>query len=354
MRMVTSAMSLFRTTAYFFALSLLYAHADATDGRLDIYWIDVEGGAATLIVTPAGESVLIDTGLPKVRQVQRIADTIKRVAKLDHLDHLIISHYDIDHHGGAAGLAKLVPVKTLYDNGKDFAGRVNDPGEAYWKLECDKRVVVNPGDKIPLAQRDRSGSPAVVLDCIATRREFIEPPGDAPTNSELCAGAKRKDEDRSENRNSMVFILAVGGFRFYNATDLTWNLEEKLVCPVDLVGPVDVCQVTHHGLDRSNNPLVWRTIKPTVAVMNNGATKGCATEVVENLRATPSIKAIFQLHKHQRPSGAANNTEPKRIANTEKGKAGNLVKLSVSPAGDSYTVRIPATGHEETFETRAK
>ena len=31
---------------------------------LDIYWIDMEGGSGTLIVTPAGESILVDTGNP--------------------------------------------------------------------------------------------------------------------------------------------------------------------------------------------------------------------------------------------------------------------------------------------------
>ena len=326
--------------------------AGKADGRLDIYWIDVEGGAATLIVTPAGESILIDTGLPKLRQVKRIADTIKEVAKLEQLDHLIISHYDIDHHGGAAGLAKLIPVKTLYDNGRDFAGRVNNPGPEYFALKCDKRITVDPGYTFPLKPAEASAK--IGLSCIATRREFIDPPDGAPVNPEVCAGKRAKSEDRSENRNSMVLVLSLGDFRFYNATDLTWNLEEKLVCPVDLVGPVDVCQVTHHGLDRSNNPLVWRTIKPTVAIMNNGPTKGCATEVVENLRATESIKAIFQVHKNQRKDGAKNNTGMERIANTEKGKAGNLIKLSVAPDGDSYTVSIPATGHSETFETRNK
>lgn len=152
----------------------------------------------------------------------------------------------------------------------------------------------------------------------------------------------------------MVLILSLGEFRFYNATDLTWNLEENLVCPVDLIGPIDVCQVTHHGLDYSNNPLVWNTIKPTVSIMNNGPTKGCAPEVFKNLKNTSSIKAMFQMHKNQRADGKENNTEIRRIANIEKGKAGNLIKLSVSPSGDNYTISIPSTGHKETFETRSK
>ncbi len=337
--------------------SMLFAGwslADEKDRRLDIYWIDVEGGAATLIITPVGESILIDTGLPKMTQVKRIAETVKEVTEHDRIDHLIISHYDIDHHGGAAGLAKLLPVRNLYDNGKGFEGQVNDPGEAYWNLKCDKKHVVEIGQELTIGQSSAADAKPVVLRCVATRRKFAPPVAGnlAKKNTTICEGEKKqKAADKSENRNSMVLVLSMGGFRFYNATDLTWNLEEKLVCPYDIVGPVDVCQVTHHGLDRSNNPLVWQTIKPTVAIMNNGARKGCAPEVVKNLRGTDSIKAIFQLHKNQRPDQGEFNTEPKRIANTEKGKAGNLIKLSVAKSGDSYTVSLPATGYEETFKT---
>ena len=34
------------------------------DRGLEIIWVDVEGGAATLIIAPSGESLLIGTGYP--------------------------------------------------------------------------------------------------------------------------------------------------------------------------------------------------------------------------------------------------------------------------------------------------
>jgi len=55
---------------------------------LDIYWIDVEGGAATLIVSPTGESLLVDTGFPGDRDAQRIAQAVV-TAGLSHIDHFI-------------------------------------------------------------------------------------------------------------------------------------------------------------------------------------------------------------------------------------------------------------------------
>src|SRR5689334_15412803 len=78
--------------------------------NLDIYWIDVEGGAATLIVTPAGESMLIDTGWQvDDRDAKRIFKAVQD-AGLSKIDYLVISHFHADHVGGLAALTKMVPV----------------------------------------------------------------------------------------------------------------------------------------------------------------------------------------------------------------------------------------------------
>jgi competence protein ComEC len=129
-------------------------------------------------------------------------------------------------------------------------------------------------------------------------------------------------------------------------------MEKKLVCPHNLIGKVDVYQVTHHGLDASNNPLVLQTIEPRVAIMNNGTTKGCAPEVFANLQDTKSIQQVYQVHKNLRPDGSKNNVADEFIANTEKDCKGNYIRLSVAPDTKSYTVSIPANKHEKTFQTR--
>jgi hypothetical protein len=337
--------------AIFFA-AFGIGHAGAAEGRLEIYWIDVEGGAATLIVTPAEQSVLIDSGNPGFRDADRIVKTATKEAGLRKIDFLITTHYHGDHFGGAATLSGLMPIGVVYDNGV-FENMPDNPGKEYFSFKCDERVVIQPGDKLPLAQRE--GSPAIELICLAARQSFVSPEQvGATANEEIGKKHRPKERDGSDNANSIVMRLSLGQFRFFDAGDLTWNQEARLVHPFDLVGPVDVYQVTHHGLDSSNNPAVLETLRPTVAIMNNGPTKGCLPEVFANLKETKSLKALYQGHKNVRPDGAVNNAPDEFIANRTEPCEANIIKLSVAPGGETYTVSIPANKHEATYETTAK
>ncbi|MEX2142479.1 MAG: MBL fold metallo-hydrolase [Pirellulales bacterium] len=324
------------------------AVAGKNDGRLDIYWIDVEGGAATLIVTPAGESVLIDTGNPGVRDPERIFETAVKTAGLREINHLIVTHYHRDHFGGASQLAKLIPIRTVYDNA-EFEGQREFPTQDYKDFKAEKRVQIKPGDGLKLTQPEGNGA-NLVFRCLATRQQ-VHKTGTAAEN-ECCKDAQRKPIDLSDNANSVVMLLEFGPFRFFDGGDLTWNIEEKLVCPVNLVGKVDVYQSTHHGLDQSNNDVLVKSLEPIVAVFNNGTTKGCEPMSFATLKETPSVKAIYQVHKNLRPDGATNNAPDEFIANHEKECKGNHIKLSVAPDGKNYTVFVPATKHERTYTVR--
>lgn len=319
---------------------------------LELYWVDAEGGAATLIVTPSGESVLIDSGNPN-RDAKRIAKAAQD-AGVKRIDHLVTTHFHIDHYGGAAELATMLPIGTVYDNGIPEKNPDNPADtEAFQKsirpyreMKAEKRVVLHPGEKIPLRQTPEM--PALELRCIGAMQKTITDGGAKGTD---CDKAVAKPKDTSDNANSVVLLLRFGNFKMFDGGDLTWNNEAQLVCPENLPGQVDIYDVDHHGLDISNNPLLVHALQPTVAIMSNGTTKGCGAETFKTLKNSPSIKAIYQIHRNLR-ADSENNTEREHIANLETQCSENYIKVSVDRSGKSYTVSIPAQGHSKTFQTR--
>jgi competence protein ComEC len=322
------------------------AWAGAKDKKLDIYWVDVEGGAATLIVTPTGESVLVDAGNPGGRDPQRIHKVATEVAGLKQIDHLVVTHLHGDHYGGVAELAELMPVKTLYENGIETAPeseKNNKNVPAFRAAKVAKRVAVKAGDKLPVK--------GVTLLVRGAVKQFDNgPEGKKGRKNPACSDAKPKAEDKSDNANSVVLSLQYKGWKFFDGGDLTWNMEEKLACPSTTLPEVDVYQSTHHGLDQSNNPVLVRALAPRVAIFNNGPKKGCQPDSFATVKAIPGLEAIWQVHRNLVAPAA--NTAPEMIANTEEKCEGNYLKLSVEPSGKKYTVSNPATKHEKTYATK--
>jgi beta-lactamase superfamily II metal-dependent hydrolase len=327
--------------------------ADESARGLDIYFIDTEGGAATLIVTPAHESVLIDCGNPGARDAERIHKTATEQAGLTAIDHLIITHWHTDHYGGVERLAQLLPIRRYYDHGIPKQLQ-EDPQnfplliQAYRKATGGNSTILKPGDEIALKQKE--GALPVGLRCVCSGGEVIPDRPGAPENP-IAEEHKPMKDDPSDNARSLGFVLSYGGFRFLDLGDLTWNIEYKLVHPSDKLGPVDVYQVTHHGLEISSNPVVLKTVRPHVAIFNNGARKGGHPQVTATLRRLPDIQAIYQMHRNVMV-GDQENTDPHLIANVEEKCQGEGIKLAVAANGKSYTVTVGSHGKPRRFETR--
>ncbi|MBD0287170.1 MAG: MBL fold metallo-hydrolase [Flavisolibacter sp.] len=321
--------------------------------NLTIYWIDTEGGAATLIVTPVGESVLIDSGNPGERDAGRIYHVAHEIAGLKQIDHLVTTHWHIDHYGGAALLSTKMPIIEVIDKGipdslsedKNFSGNI----QPYRNMAVQQRSLIRPGNTIRLKALPK-GFQKLTLQFVGADKQFVSLIK-TPSKGNGCESVPDRAVDSTDNANSMVLVMDYGPFRFFDGGDLTWNVEKTLVCPRNLVGSVDVYQVNHHGLDASNNPVLIKALAPTVSIMGNGTRKGCGPETITTLRNTPSIKAQYQLHKNIRQDSLY-NTDEEYIANLEEKCQANYIKLTITPDGKNYTVSIPANKHERSFTTK--
>lgn len=327
-------------------------HAGPEDGRLDIYFIDVEGGAATLFVTPEGESLLIDSGYPEYdyRDRDRIVEVARKHAKVDQIDHALVSHWHLDHYGNHAAITEKMKIGTFWDRGiPDFLQEDKKFGERialYRAASQNQSKTVRAGDSIPL----KSGSTPLSMRVITASREVIENAGEPNPFAKLHEPQK---EDKSDNAASVSTLVDFGGFRFLCCGDLTWNVEAKLVTPNNPIGKVDVFMVTHHGLPTSNNPALVLAIDPVVAIMCNGPTKGGHEQTQQTLRKVKSLKHLYQLHQNVKL--AADKQAPGEfIANVgELGECkGVFVKLSVARDGSSYTVQIGPDGKARRYKTR--
>src|SRR4051812_7225139 len=260
---------------------------------LDIYFIDVEGGQATLIVTPSKQSLLVDAGWPgfNKRDATRIAAAAKS-AGLKHIDYLAMTHYHTDHAGGIPQLGAMLPVKNFIDHGPNRESNkgAKELSENYDEtVKTGNHIVMKPGDKIPLKDMD--------ITVVAADGEHIQSalPGAGAPN-EFCSNAPKFPPDPSENARSLGFVLNYGKFRFVDLGDLTSAKEVDLVCPNNLLGTADLYLTTHHGLDASNVQAIVHALHPRVAIMNNGAKKGGVPAAWKVIKSSPGLEDLWQVH----------------------------------------------------------
>jgi len=334
----------------FVVLCPAYAEEPRT---LDIYFLDMVGGGSTLIVTPLGESVLIDTG--SLRPEHRDADRILRAcedAKLKQIDFLVTTHFHSDHFGAIPEVSQRIPVKCFMDKGtRAPAGDGDDrwSKELYSLYEQATKgnvKTIRAGDDIPLRNDPAGRVPPIKLHCVASDKKVEGFDGNI---DDAVDGFKMENADDSDNARSIALLLTCGPFKFFAGGDITRNVEYHLVQPVNRIGKVDLYQVTHHGLDQSNNELLVKALAPTVCVAMNGPRKGIQPQTFKALTALPSLQALYQIHYNAEHDGQY-NTKPDLIANPKDNPdKGEFIKATVQPDKGTFTVQIGPTGQKQTY-----
>ncbi len=314
---------------------------------MQIYFIDVEGGQATLIVSPSGGSLLIDTGWPdqKGRDADRIL-AAAHAAGLKQIDYVLITHYHDDHVGGVPQLVDRIKVGTFVDHGPNqedsAATRANFA--AYQKaIAGHPHIVATPGMGLPIK--------GLEVEVLTSAGAAIQSPlPGAGSANPYCGQDPAPEADPTENSRSLGVMIRDGKFRFLDLGDLTRKKELDLFCPNNLIGTVDLLLVNHHGMDLSNTKsLVWG-LHPRVAIFDNGAHKGASPAAWQVVHDSPGIEDVWQLH-YAVDADAQHNVAADHIVNSGEKDEGKYLRVEALPDG-TFTVMNPENGTEQTYKTK--
>ena len=317
-------------------------------GTLLIYSIDVEGGQSTLIVSPSGASLLVDTGWPgnSGRDAGRVQAAMKD-AGITKIGHLLITHYHNDHVGGVPELVKRVPIGEFLDHGdnrEDSDITRHDYAAYLESIKGQPRRIVHPGDLI-----DLPGLRTIVLTADGEHIDAI--PGVKPQPNPYCASEPMAEPDPTENARSAGILITYGKFRFLDLGDLTKAKEVALVCPNNPIPPIDLYLATHHGFNQSNARAIVDATHPRVTIMNNGAHKAGSPEAWQTIHDSPGMEDLYMVHTAE-GSDAAHNSPEALIANPKgSGTDGAYFKVVASPDG-SFSVTNSRTGQTKVYVHR--
>lgn len=326
-----------------FVLTCVFCQAKS----LEVFFVDVEGGQATLIVAPSGQSLLIDAGWPgfEGRDADRIM-AAAREAGVKRIDYLLVTHYHADHVGGVPPLAEKIPIGTFIDHGPsvESGNRADALVAAYRPLtEKARHVVIKPGDKIPIKGLD-------VEVIAAAGRTLSAPLEGAGHPNPFCSAEHPQEEGRGENPQSVGVLIRYGKFRLIDLADLTWEKEHDLACPENRIGKVDVYLTTHHGNPDSGSAAIVHALGPRVAIMNNGARKGGTPDALKVIHTSPGLEDLWQLH-YALPAGEEQNADERFIANLAEKCGGFAIKLLADEDG-SFTVTNARNGFSKQYNPR--
>jgi len=342
------------------AVVFLTVSALSAAKTFDMYMIDVEGSKASLLVSPSGETMMIDAGIPGSERNGRDTDRIVEACKaagVKKIDYMVVSHYDGDHVGGVPALAARMPIVTFVDHGENV--QLNDFTIKMFKdymavVAKGKHIVVKAGDRIPI-----KGFDALVV--MAAGKAITEPLKGAGQPNPLCDTTPRKtwgpnargivdNQDTNENSAAIVLLMTYGKYRMFDPADLTWNKDREMFCPINRIGTVDLYMTANHGIDVANSPLMVHALRPRVVIADNGPSKGGSAAVFQTVEASPGLEDYWQEH-YLVAAGDKFNVAPDYIANIVGSPDGKWIKVSAQRDG-TFTVTNTRNNFSKTYKPK--
>lgn len=288
---------------------------------LTIRHLDVGNGDATLITAEDGSNrshVLVDTG--KVHYLSVLDRELSQAGvPRDGLDALVLTHYDIDHYGGAEALLALAESKNgrhmfnrtrVYDQGNpsdshrnetlalsrymNIVTRVSKSKDVGLTRKTDK---VNSFDTFAPQRRNQRGvempwyligkeifwdgrppnANAPTMTCVAANRYLKNSTGAPRLATEIGYGMEDDDDvysgrlNNDDNPKSLAFLIKLGNFRYYMGGDLESEQENALVSELAPgVGDVSALKCSHHGSDTATSEDFVKTFRPRMGVISSG------------------------------------------------------------------------------------
>jgi competence protein ComEC len=337
------------------ALFLAMSQAQRPD-TLRIYVVDVEGGGATLVISPGGQSMLIDSGSPGAaaeRDSKRIAEAM-RAAGLTKITYLFTTHYDGDHLGGAPAADAVAHFERFFDHGEmdpkwEQNRGIEDRYRAYLAIAAGKRTIVKAGDTIPFA--------GARVDVVASQGAVIAKAiNHGGSSNPYCADADVKPPNTTENSQSAGVLISYKDFTFLDVGDLTWDKETALACPANKLGRVSLLLATHHGFfnDQSGAPALLWAIQPQVVIANNGPRKGLAAAAYERIEKVKDLEGLWQSHLAL-ATDKAHNAPEEMIANLEASTecSGHWLRVDAQSNGQ-FAVTNGRNGFSKAYKARSR
>ncbi len=299
---------------YVAAFSLSLTMFAQGNGKLQIHFLDVGQGDSALLISPSGETVLVDDG--PTQQAKKAITYLKKLG-LKKIDYHIASHYHSDHIGGCAQILQEFPVqKVAYDRGESYKSSVY---QSYLAVIGSHRQTADTNTTIVL---DAGSADAVKIQILALNGNGIK--------------------TDNENDLSIVTVVHYGKFDAELGGDLsgfnTTSYQDVESSVDGRVGQIELYKVHHHGSSHSSNPNWLQVTHPKVGIIScgNGNTYGHPTEEALDALHRADVKCYW--------------TETGNGVLPEPGMdmvAGNIV-VQVAPQSTTFTVTYNGN-HTDTY-----